>query len=133
VRHWDQDPAPPKRGCTPRAYAEIVVNMAGRHEARDLMVMKMTHGMIPGYVFSNIRATRELHTIGRHKIVARIENALIETEAERAGNRMALDNIRERLALFFDAEARMDTRTDGGRYRVEIDMPYLTRARTAEG
>jgi two-component system sensor histidine kinase AlgZ len=46
---------------------------------------------------------------------------------------MALDNIRERLALFFDAEARMVTRTDAGRYRVEIDMPYRTRARTAEG
>jgi two-component system sensor histidine kinase AlgZ len=67
------------------------------------------------------------------RVIARIENALIEAEAERSGNRMALDNIRERLALFFDAEARMTTRTDGGRYRVEIDMPYLTRARTAEG
>jgi two-component system, LytTR family, sensor histidine kinase AlgZ len=67
------------------------------------------------------------------RVLARIENALIDAEAERAGNRMALDNIRERLALFFDAEARMDTRAEGGRYRVEIDMPYLTRARTAEG
>jgi two-component system sensor histidine kinase AlgZ len=67
------------------------------------------------------------------RVLARIENALIDAEAERAGNRMALDNIRERLALFFDAEARMETRVDGGRYRVELDMPYLTRARTAEG
>ncbi len=67
------------------------------------------------------------------RVIARIENALIEAEAERSGNRMALDNIRERLALFFDAEARMSTRTDAGRYRVEIDMPYLTRARRAEG
>ena len=67
------------------------------------------------------------------RVIARIENPLIEAEAERAGNRMAQDNIRERLALFFDAEARMDARADGGRYRVEIDMPYLTRARTAEG
>jgi two-component system sensor histidine kinase AlgZ len=67
------------------------------------------------------------------RVIARIENALIEAEAERTGNRMALDNIRERLALFFDAEARMTTRADAGRYRVEIDVPYLTRARTAEG
>jgi two-component system sensor histidine kinase AlgZ len=66
------------------------------------------------------------------RVIARIENPLIEAEAERAGNRMAQDNIRERLALFFDAEARMETSTDAGRYRVEIDMPYLTRARTAE-
>jgi len=66
------------------------------------------------------------------RVIARIENPLIEAQAERAGNRMAQDNIRERLALFFDAEARMETSTDAGRYRVEIDMPYLTRARTAE-
>ena len=65
------------------------------------------------------------------RVLARIENPVIEAEAERAGNRMALDNIRERLALFFDAEARMETRIEGGRYRVEIEMPYLTSARAA--
>ena len=37
---------------------------------------------------------------------------------------MALENIRERLALFFDAEARIETSADGRRYRVEIEMPY---------
>ena len=36
----------------------------------------------------------------------------------RAGNHMALDNIRERLMLFFDAEAKLETRIEGGRYRV---------------
>jgi two-component system sensor histidine kinase AlgZ len=44
----------------------------------------------------------------------------------RAGNHMALDNIRERLMLFFDAEAKLETRIEGGRYRVEIDIPYRT-------
>ena len=44
----------------------------------------------------------------------------------RAGNRMALENIRERLMLFFDAEARLETRIEGGRYVVEIEMPYVT-------
>jgi two-component system sensor histidine kinase AlgZ len=66
------------------------------------------------------------------RVLVRIENAVIEAEAERVGNRMALDNIRERLALFFDAEARMETRIEGGRYRVEIEMPYLTTARAVE-
>ena len=42
----------------------------------------------------------------------------------RAGNQMALANIRERLMLFFDDEARLEQRADGGRYRVEIDIPY---------
>jgi two-component system sensor histidine kinase AlgZ len=63
------------------------------------------------------------------RVLARIENAMIEAETERAGNRMAMDNIRERLALFFDAEARMDARVVAGRYRVEIEIPYLTQAR----
>jgi len=63
------------------------------------------------------------------RVLARIENAVVAGEAERAGNRMALDNIRERLALFFDAEARMETRIEAGRYRVEIEMPYRTAAR----
>jgi two-component system sensor histidine kinase AlgZ len=65
------------------------------------------------------------------RVLARIENDVIEAETERSGNRMAMDNIRERLALFFDAEARMDARVESGRYRVEIEIPYLTQARRA--
>jgi two-component system sensor histidine kinase AlgZ len=45
----------------------------------------------------------------------------------RAGNHMALDNIRERLMLFFDAEAALHTRIDGGRYCVDIEIPYRSR------
>ena len=48
----------------------------------------------------------------------------LEAGNQRAGNRMALDNIRERLALFFDAEARLETRIANGRYRVDIEIPY---------
>jgi two-component system, LytTR family, sensor histidine kinase AlgZ len=58
------------------------------------------------------------------RVLARIENPYVEGELQRAGNRMALDNIRERLMLFFDAEARVETRTEGGRYSVEIELPY---------
>jgi two-component system sensor histidine kinase AlgZ len=61
------------------------------------------------------------------RVLARIENPVHDAGPERAGNRMALDNIRERLLLFFDAEARMETRIEGGRYRVEIEIPYRTR------
>jgi len=57
-------------------------------------------------------------------VLARIENPYVADQQRRVGNRMALENIRERLALFFDAEARIDTSADGLRYRVEIEMPY---------
>jgi len=43
-----------------------------------------------------------------------------------AGNKMALANIRERLALHFDAEASMRSEVRDGIYRVTIRMPYLT-------
>jgi two-component system sensor histidine kinase AlgZ len=62
-----------------------------------------------------------------NRVLALIENPYIEAEAARAGNRMALDNIRERLQLFFDAEARIATQAANGRYRVEIEIPYRVR------
>jgi two-component system sensor histidine kinase AlgZ len=60
-------------------------------------------------------------------VLARIENPYVEAEVQRAGNRMALENIRERLQLFFDAEARIATQASAGRYRVEIEIPYRVR------
>lgn len=41
----------------------------------------------------------------------------------RPGNRMALANIRERLDLHFDAEARMTHFTAGGEFVVQIELP----------
>lgn len=42
------------------------------------------------------------------------------------GNQMALSNIRERLMLFYDLEARLETHVapDGTRYTVRIEIPY---------
>jgi two-component system, LytTR family, sensor histidine kinase AlgZ len=40
------------------------------------------------------------------------------------GNHMALANIRERLLLFFDLEASLETEAKSGEYRVHIEFPY---------
>jgi two-component system response regulator AlgR len=56
-------------------------------------------------------------------VLAQIENPYLEAEVKRAGNRMALENIRERLQLFFDAEARIAIKAADGRYRVELEIP----------
>ncbi len=61
------------------------------------------------------------------RVIALIENPYIEEQQKRVGNRMALENIRERLLLFFDAEARIRTTTDQARYRIEIEIPYRTK------
>jgi two-component system sensor histidine kinase AlgZ len=45
-------------------------------------------------------------------------------QAQAPGNRMALANIRERLLLFFDLEARLETEALPDRYRVSIELPY---------
>jgi two-component system sensor histidine kinase AlgZ len=42
----------------------------------------------------------------------------------RQGNRMALANIRERLALHFDAEAKLDAGVNGTNYEIGMIMPY---------
>lgn len=40
------------------------------------------------------------------------------------GNHMALDNIRERLALHFDAEASLRISQEGGEFEVLVRMPF---------
>jgi two-component system sensor histidine kinase AlgZ len=88
---------------------------------QPLLENAVYHGVEPGTTIGEVVVHIERRG---DRVLARIENPYIEAEQQRAGNRMALDNIRERLALFFDAEARLETRTANGRFRVEIEMPY---------
>jgi two-component system sensor histidine kinase AlgZ len=79
-----------------------------------------------------------------HGIEARIEPGLVEIDVSRsgdrvtavlrnpyqadsthhAGNRMALNNIRERLQLHFDAAASLAAKAENGAYEVRITIPY---------
>ena len=55
-----------------------------------------------------------------------IANPYHAESADRHGNRMALDNLRERLLLFFDAEARLEARAREGRFEVDLEFPLVT-------
>lgn len=56
-----------------------------------------------------------------------VENPSPVTTVDRhAGNKMALQNIRERLDLLFDAEARYQVERSKDSYRVEIVLPCVT-------
>ncbi len=88
---------------------------------QPLLENAVYHGVEPGTATGEVLVRIERRG---DRVIARIENPYIETEQQHAGNRMALENIRERLALFFDAEARIETFSHGNRYRVEIEMPY---------
>jgi len=46
---------------------------------------------------------------------------------QRAGNRMALANIRERLALHFDVEASFSTEVVGEKFEIRMVLPYRRR------
>lgn len=43
---------------------------------------------------------------------------------ERSGNRIAVDNIRQRLAFHFGAEAALEAGEEAGEYRVRLRLPY---------
>jgi two-component system sensor histidine kinase AlgZ len=92
---------------------------------QPLLENAVYHGVEPGTGPGDVTVRIERRGARVH---ARIENPYLEAEMRRAGNRMALDNIRERLQLFFDAEARIGTSVSDGRYRVEIEIPYRVKA-----
>lgn len=46
-------------------------------------------------------------------------------EGTRVGNHMALQNIRERLALLYDVEAQLTAGPVGGRFEVRLYFPYV--------
>jgi two-component system sensor histidine kinase AlgZ len=60
----------------------------------------------------------------RGQVHAVLRNPYAFSGDHHAGNKMAMDNIRERLALHFDAEASLETRAGKDRYEVHIRMPY---------
>jgi two-component system sensor histidine kinase AlgZ len=62
------------------------------------------------------RRRGELHAI--------LSNPVYPQAQSRSGNRMAVDNIRERLALHFDAEAGLSTKSLHNMFQVHIHMPY---------
>ena len=93
---------------------------------QPLLENAVYHGVEPGTGAGEVLVRIERRG---DRVLARIENPYVEEQQHRAGNRMALENIGERLALFFDAEARIETRISDGRYRVEIEIPYRVASR----
>ena len=61
----------------------------------------------------------------RNQVHAVLRNPYEQAGDHHAGNKMALANIRERLQLHFDVEARLETRVRENMYQVHIVMPYV--------
>jgi two-component system sensor histidine kinase AlgZ len=76
----------------------------------------------PGTVSINLFLSRgEVHAILKNPYRATGGN-------HHSGNKMALANVRERLALHFDAEASLESRVTKDAYEVHIRIPYRTEA-----
>jgi two-component system sensor histidine kinase AlgZ len=91
---------------------------------QPLLENAVYHGIEPlttqGVLSINIFLSRdEVHAILKNPYAA-------NGARHQVGNRMALDNIRERLALHFDAEASLESRVTRDAYEVHIRMPYRT-------
>lgn len=63
------------------------------------------------------------------ELLVRIANPTAGRSAAAAGNQMALLNIRERLALYYDLEARLETEIDDHHYEVRIVLPCQRKPR----
>jgi two-component system, LytTR family, sensor histidine kinase AlgZ len=80
------------------------------------------HGIEP----SNQPGVIEIEvSLVRNNVIINVKNPFVEQVGlHHGGNKMAMGNIRERLALHFDAEARMTAGPRDGRYHVQIVLPY---------
>ena len=74
----------------------------------------------PGVVSINIYLARD-------QVHAVLRNPYERRGSHHAGNKMAIANIRERLALHFDVEASLDARVRDSTYEVHITIPYVRR------
>jgi two-component system, LytTR family, sensor histidine kinase AlgZ len=82
------------------------------------------HGIEPGMEPGTVRIC-----LARDKNQVRVllTNPYHPDYQHRVGNRMALANIRERLALHFDVEASLHTGVVGDRFEIRIVLPYRSK------
>jgi two-component system sensor histidine kinase AlgZ len=90
---------------------------------QPLLENAVYHGIEPaeegGEISINIyRSGNQVHLV--------LGNPYDAAGSHHSGNRMALSNIRERLALHFDAEAQLLIKTTDKQYQVHIVIPYRT-------
>ncbi len=107
-----------------------------RMPAAALVPALLLQPLVENAVYHGIEPLEEGGTIAIEvsgasgEVVIVLTNPFKATGSDRhTGNKMALANIRERLALHFDAEASMQTRIADGNYEVTIRLPMLTEPR----
>lgn len=108
VVDWQTDEAP-RDALVPPLLLQPLVENAVYHGVEP--------GVGPGRIEIAIRRERD-------KVHIRLSNPYHAEHQHRQGNRIALANIRERLALHFDVEATMQSGVNGANYEIRMVMPY---------
>ena len=89
--------------------------------------------LIENAVYHGVQASNEVSEITiniyqrRGELHAILTNPLYLDGTSHSGNKIAIGNIRERLALHFDAEAGLVAKALKNQYQVHIYMPYRRR------
>jgi len=87
---------------------------------QPLLENAVYHGIEPAEQVGELR----VHMTGdRDRVIIELSNPVVKGGDHHSGNRMALANIRERLMLYYDLEARLETAERDGRYIVHIILP----------
>jgi two-component system sensor histidine kinase AlgZ len=108
VVRWEIDTCPPDALVPPLLLQPLLENA-------------VYHGIEP----SETPGTVEVRLArAKDRVLIELSNPYDAKQSQSRGNQMALANIRERLMLFFDLEARLETRQADGRYVVNIELPY---------
>ncbi|MDP2794209.1 MAG: histidine kinase [Sulfurisoma sp.] len=91
---------------------------------QPLLENAVYHGIEPAEQPGELRVRM---TGDRERVIIELSNPVVAGGDHHNGNRMALANIRERLMLFYDLEARLDIAEREGRYSVRIVLPNRKR------
>ncbi len=90
---------------------------------QPLLENAVGHGIEPHPGGGRIGVDIFAHDQSLNVVVRNPRGGEVEPATSRRGNRMALSNIRERLALHFDAEARLSAHPVGDEFVVQMVMP----------
>jgi two-component system sensor histidine kinase AlgZ len=93
---------------------------------QPLLENAVHHGIEPAATPGEIRVRIAATGDG---VLIEIDNPWLGAGAHSGGNQMALANVRERLMLFYDLEASLDTDIEAGRYRVRVRLPRRRKVR----